>query len=192
MPIQLVETTIWIAGNYAAPKLSSLKASTSLLFRRSDTARSWIQVDWKFVPPSEWRISCYPRWYIKYFLETYNYRNYTVLSGGEKTSSSSTFDSNIFIFVRESRRLCSDHFRTKYRECSRMFSTFQQEGKPRWRGCYGVHRGYHRGCRGRVLLFEGLYTSREGFIALLATFSHCLDWVLRGDGSWGSGMEARY
>lgn len=70
-----------------------------------------------------------------------------------------------------------------------MFSTFEQKGKPRL-GCYGIHQGY---CWGRVLLFESLYAGweeREGSIALLATFSHCLDWVLRGDGSRGGGMKA--
>lgn len=37
---------------------------------------------------------------------------------------------------------------------------------------------------GRVLLFEGMFAGwgeegkrKEGFIALLGTFSHCLDWV---------------
>jgi len=82
-------------------------------------------------------------------------------------------------------------FRAKCRECSRMFSTFQQEDKPR--GCCTEFTGNIAGdARGRVLLFEGLYArreEREDFIALLAMFSHCLDWILRGDGSRGGGIK---
>jgi len=73
-----------------------------------------------------------------------------------------------------------------------MFSTFQQEGKPR-RGCYTEFTGNIAGdARGRVLLFESLYVrreEREDFIALLAMFLHCLDWILRGDGSRGGGIK---
>lgn len=185
MPIQLVETTVWIAGNRAAPKLSSLKASTSLLFRGSDTTRSWMRADWKFISQvnGEFHIIRIMWRCIKNVLETYNY----IVLTGKKFRLFSTFVINYF-----RARKCWKAFGSILAilgwnvqntfACSRHFS--RKVNRIR-----GVIPGISPGMPEKGLCFLRVCTRKGKGFALLVTFLYCLDWVLRGDGNRGRALR---